>query len=110
MFIQQGVNMTEMQEKATKFIENRYNTPIKDSEHYEVKCSNPAEAEELAYQISDGMGPMVEAETENDMLYFRNDIVAGCLDGSNTDFAEVVAGWPIIKEKGVEFVAGSLTK
>jgi hypothetical protein len=56
------------------------------------------------------MGPMVEAETENDMLYFRNDIVAGCLDGSNTDFAEVVAGWPIIKEKGVEFVAGSLTK
>lgn len=102
--------MTNKQKQATKFIENRYNTPIKDSEHYEVKCSSSAEAEELAYQISDGMGPMVEAETENDMLYFRNDFVAGCLDGHKTDFAEVVAGWPIIKKTGVKFVAGSLTK
>ena len=102
--------MTEMQEKAAKFIENRYNTPIKDSEHYEVKCSSHEEAEKFAYYISDGMGPMVEAETENEMLYFRNNIVAGCLDGSHTDFAEVVAGWSDIKERGVKFVAGSLTK
>jgi hypothetical protein len=102
--------MTNKQKQATKFIENRYNTAIKDSEHYEVKCSSPEEAEELAYHISDGMGPMVEAETENEMLYFRNDIVAGCLDGSNTDFAEIVAGWPSIKEKGVKFVNAPLTK
>ncbi len=103
--------MTEMQEKTAKFIENRYNTAIKDSEHYEVKCSSPTEAEDLAYHITDGMGPMVEAETENEMLYFRNNIVAGCLNGgAKTDFAEVVAGWSDIKEKGVKFVAGPLTK
>ena len=99
--------MTE-RKKAEKFLEEWEKIPLKYQAHYEVACADNAEAENLAYEISDGMGPMVEADVEGNMLYFRTDLVSCLVGKSNTDYAKIVSEWPGIKGRA-KFVEDSLS-
>lgn len=71
-------------------------TPLFLCRHYELECESEEKAGELAYEINDGWGTLVNAETKGKTLCFANCnlgilcSVAGGLEKTPKDYAKML--------------------